>query len=122
MGRLTGSSVRVVKGKRLVVVVNLRQVGVGKDAHQQLPLGTLARLNLAAGQALPATVPLVLVFPFLGIADAGFGFDIVEPGVFHARPTGPDVFAGDRTSVATNALVQVEHHADLCANFHKFSP
>ncbi|OIQ75920.1 hypothetical protein GALL_424050 [mine drainage metagenome] len=110
--------VRVVKGKGLVVVVNLRQVRVGEDFHQQLPLGPLARFDLAIGQSLPAAVPLVLVFPLLGITDAGFGFDVVEPGVFHAGTAGPDIFAGHRAGVATNAFVQVEHHADLGANFH----
>jgi hypothetical protein len=33
----------VVEGEGLVVVVDLRQVGVGEDAHQQLPLAALAR-------------------------------------------------------------------------------
>ncbi len=108
----------VVEGERLVVVVDLRQVGVGEDAHQQLPLRTLARLDGSVGLAHPAAVPLVLVLPLLGVTDAGLGLDVVEPGVLHARPAGPDVLAGDRTGVAANALVQIQHHADLCANFH----
>ena len=85
----------VVEGKRLVVVVNLRQIGIGEDAHQQLPLTALARLDLAVGQTMPAAVPFVLVLPFLGITDARLGLHVVEPGVLHAGATGPDVLAGD---------------------------
>ncbi len=108
----------VVERERLVVVVDLRQVRVGEDAHQQLPLRALPGLDAAVGLAYPAAVPLVLVLPFLGIADAGLGLDVVEPGVFHAGPAGPDVLAGDRTGVAADALVEVQHHADLRANLH----
>ncbi len=85
----------VVEGEGLVVVVDLRQVGVGEDAHQQLPLAALARLDAAVGLAHPAAVPLVLVLPLLRVADAGLGLDVVEPGVFHAGAAGPDVLAGD---------------------------
>ena len=113
--------VLVVEGERLVVVVDLGQVRVGEDAHQQLPLRALARLDPAVGLAHPAAVPLVLVLPLLRIADAGLGLDVVEPGVFHARPAGPDVLAGDRTGVAADALVEVQHHADLGADLHAVS-
>ena len=112
----------VVEGEGLVVVVDFRQVRVGEDFHQQLPLAALARHDGAVGTAHPAALPLVLVLPFLRVADAGLGFDVVEPGVFHAGPAGPHVLAGDRTGVAADALVEIEHHADLCAYFHVISP
>ena len=112
---------RVVEGEGFVVIVNLGQVRVRKDAHQQFPARALARLDLAVRFSNPAAIPFVLVLPLLGVADAGFGLDIVEPCVFHAGPAGPDVLAGDRTGVATDALVQVQNHADLCAYFHVFS-
>ena len=53
-----------------------------------------------------------------GIADAGLGLDIVEPGVFHAFAAGPHVLAGDGAGVAADALVEVQHHRDLRADFH----
>ena len=112
----------VVERERLVVVVDLRQVRVGEDAHQELPPRALPRLDAAVRLADPAAVPLVLVLPFLGIADAGLGLDVVEPRVFHAGPAGPHVLAGDRAGVAADALVEVQHHADLRADFHIDSP
>src|SRR3990167_1643998 len=112
----------VVEGEGLVVVVDLRHVRIGEQAHQQLPLAALARLDRAIAVAMPAAVPLVLVFPFLGVANAGLGFDVVEPGVLHARAAGPDVLAGHRAGVATDALVQVQHHGDLRAYLHAASP
>jgi len=51
-----------------------------------------------------------LVLPLAGIPGAGFGLDVVPPHVFGALAVGPDVLAGDRTRVATEALVQVEDH------------
>ena len=85
----------IVKGEGLVVVVNLRHVRVRENAHQQLPFAALARLYAAVRLTAPSTLPLVLVFPFLGVTDARLGLDVVEPGVLHAGAAGPDVLAGD---------------------------
>jgi hypothetical protein len=112
----------VVEVERLVVVVDLRQVGIGEDLGEDAPLGAHLRLDLAVGLADPAAVPLLLVLPFLGIADAGLGLDIVEPGVFDALAIGPDVLAGHRAGVTADALVEVEHHADLRADLHSAPP
>ena len=115
LGRL---QVVVIEGEGLVVVVDLRHVGVAEDLHQQRPLATLLGLDRTVCIANPAAVPAVLVFPVFGVADAGLGLNVVEPGVFHAGAAGPDVLAGHRTGVATDALVQVQHHGDLGSDFH----
>jgi hypothetical protein len=112
----------VVEGVGLVVVVDLRQVRVREDAHQQLPLAALARLDAAVGLADPAAIPLVLVLPLLRVADAGLGLNVVEPGVLDAGAAGPDVLAGHAAGVAADALVQIQDHADLCADLHAPSP
>ena len=108
----------IVEGERLVVVVDFRQVGIGENIGQDPPLRADARLDLAVLLAAPAAVPAVLVFPVLRIADAGFRLDVVEPGVFHPFAIGPDILAGHRARVAPDALVEVKHHRDLCADFH----
>jgi hypothetical protein len=108
----------VIEGEGLVEVVDLGQVGVGKDVRQNAPLAALLGLQVAPGIALPAAVPALLVLPVLRIADTGLGLDVVEPGVFDALPAGPDVLAGDRTGMATDALVEVQHLADLRAYLH----
>ena len=110
--------VRVVEGERLVVIVDFRQVRIGKDVGQHTPFGADARLDGAVGAALPTALPTLLVLPILGIADAGLGLDVVEPGVFDTFAAGPDVLAGDGTRVAADALVEVQHHADLRTNPH----
>ena len=74
--------------------------------------------ELAVALADPAAVPTVLVLPVLGVADAGLGLDVVEPGVFHALAVGPNVLAGDGAGVTPDALVEVQHHGDLRADFH----
>src|SRR5262249_9605948 len=102
--------------------VDLRQVRVREDVGQDLPLAALARLDLPVGLADPAAFPLLLVLPFARIADARLGLHVVEPGVFHPRPGGPDVLAGDRAGVAPDALVEVQDHADLGAYFHFPAP
>src|SRR5690606_15940682 len=99
--------------ERLVVVVDGRQVRVGEDVRQHAKLPTDPRVDGAVAVAHPAALPLVLVLPLLGVADAGLGLDVVEPGVLHAFTTGPDVLAGDRAGVAADALVQVQDHAHL---------
>ena len=111
--------VLVVEGEGLVVVVDLGQVGIGEDLGQHAPFAADLRLQLAVPLAHPAAVPAVLVLPVLGIADAGLGLDVVEPGVFHALAVGPNVLAGDRAGVTPDALVEVQHHGDLCADFHE---
>ncbi len=115
---LGGLQMAVVEVERLVVVVDLRQVRIGEDLRQDAPLGAHLRLDAAVGLAHPAAVPLLLVLPLLGITDAGLGLDIVEPGVFDALAVRPDVLAGHRTGVTPDALVEVQHHADLRADLH----
>src|SRR5690606_1659401 len=66
----------------------------------------------------PAAIPAPLVLPFLGITDTGLGLYVVEPRVFHTLAVGPHVLAGDRAGVAPNALVEVQHHADLRTDLH----
>ena len=110
--------VLVVEGEGLVVVVDLGQIGIGEDLGQHAPFAADLRLQLAVLLAHPAAVPAVLVLPVLGVADAGLGLDVVEPGVFHALAVGPNVLAGDRAGVTPDALVEVQHHGDLRADFH----
>ncbi len=50
--------VLVVVGEGLVVLVDLRQVGVGEQVRQDLQLAALARLERAVGVALPAALHL----------------------------------------------------------------
>src|SRR5690554_3295606 len=108
----------IIKIERLVVVIDLRKVRVGENVRQYPEPATDTGADLAGAVAHPAAFPLVLIFPVFGIAYAGLGLNVVKPGVFHAFATGPDVLAGDRTGVATDALVQVQHHADLRTDLH----
>ncbi len=112
--------VLVVEGEGLVVVIDLGQVGVGEDLGQHAPFAADLGLDLAVPLAPPAAVPALLVLPVLGIADAGLGLDVVEPRVFHALAVGPHVLAGDGAGVTPDALVEVQHHRDLRADFHVF--
>jgi hypothetical protein len=91
--------------------------GLAKMFSKPVQLGTGFQLQLAAFQ-FPAAAPDFLVFPLLRIADAGLRFDVVEPGVFDALAVGPDVLAGHRTGMATDALVQVEDEGELRSDFH----
>ena len=112
----------VVERKGFVIVVNLGQIWIGENFHEQLPLAALPWLDAAVCFSNPSTVPLILVLPFLRIANARLGFNVIEPGVFHAGTTRPDVFAGHATGMTADALIKIKHHADLRANFHAFSP
>lgn len=122
LGLGRGMQVLVVEVERFVVVVDLGQVRVGEDVRQHAELAADARADRTVCRAHPAALPLLLVFPFLRVADPGLGLDVVEPGVLHAFAAGPDVLAGDRAGVATDAFVEVQHHADLRTNFHGVSP
>src|SRR4051812_41998732 len=108
----------VVEGERFIVVVDFRQIRIGENLAQHPPLGADGRLDPAVAPAGPAALPALLVLPVFGIADAGLGFDIVEPGVFDAFAAGPDILAGDGAGVAPDALVEVQHHRDLGADLH----
>ncbi len=103
----------IVVVERLVVIVDARQMRVGENFAEQHPAAAHARLQFAVDFAHPAALPLLLVFPVVREADARLAFDVVEPGVFHPFAAGPDVFTGHRTGVAADALIKVQHHADL---------
>src|SRR5699024_4046193 len=113
-----GVQVFVVEGEWFVVIVDFRQVGVGEDIGQHGQAPALPGHELAVFLAPPTAFPALLVFPVLGIADAGLGLDVVEPDIFHAFARGPDVLAGHRTGMAADALVEVHHHRDLATYFH----
>ena len=108
----------IVVCKRLVVLVYAGHIGIGKDVGQNFQLVTLLQFQFAIGFAYPAAFVDVLVFPLFGVAHTWFGFHIVEPGIFHAITTGPHIFTSDGASMAAYAFVEVQHHADLCSDFH----
>ena len=109
----------VIEGERLVIVVDLGQIGVAEDLGENRQTPALLGDDLAIGLALPAAAPALLVLPILGIADAWLGLDIVEPGIFHALAGGPHILAGDRAGVAADAFVEVHHHRDLRTDLHE---
>src|SRR6516164_1758317 len=108
----------VIEGERLVVVVDLGEMRIGKDVGQDRPAPALLGDDLAVLLAFPAALPALLVLPVFGIADAGLGFDVVEPRVFHALARSPDVLARHRAGVTPDAFVEVENHRDLSAYLH----
>jgi hypothetical protein len=102
----------------LVIIIDFRHVGIGEDIGQHPPFAADPRLDFTAGLAPPSPIPAILIFPVLGVADAGLGLDIVEPRVLDAFTAGPNVLASDRTGVAADALVEIQYFANLGANFH----
>src|SRR5215469_370222 len=108
----------VIVSEGFIVVVDFRQMRVREYLREDREPSALLRRDLAVLLALPAAVPALLVLPIFGIADAGFGLDIVEPRVFHALPRGPHVLAGDRAGMAADTFIEVQHHRYLSADLH----
>ncbi len=108
----------IIVVERLIIVVDFRQIWIGKDFSKNAPFRTHLGFDLAVLLADPAAIPLLLVFPLFRETNTGLGFNIVEPGIFNAFAAGPDVFARHRAGVAADALVEIEHHANLRADFH----
>jgi hypothetical protein len=76
--------IAVLEVERLVIVVDLRHVRVGEYVGEHPPLAAQARLDPAVRLAAPAALPLVLVLPLFGIADARLALDVVEPVILGA--------------------------------------
>ena len=108
----------VLVGPRLVVVLEFRQVRVMEQRRQFLDAPASFWLQIAGFGALPAAFPLLLIFPGAWITQTRAGLDVVEPDVLGAFTVGPCLLAGDRTSMAANALVQVHDHGNLGHDFH----
>ncbi len=87
--------VLIIKIKRLVVIIDARQMRVSKDFTQQQRAVTHAWLQFTVDFTDPAALPLLLVFPVGGEAGTRLAFHVIEPGVFHTFAAGPDVFTGD---------------------------
>src|SRR5581483_5417154 len=105
---------------RLVVVVDRRQRGVGEDVRERAAAALELQLQLPPS-LLPAALVALLVLPQGRVAGAGLRLDVVPPHVLGAFAVGPDVLAGDRAGVATDALVEVEDHRHLRADVHHHS-
>ncbi|MNL35026.1 hypothetical protein D3C87_1570330 [compost metagenome] len=87
--------VLVVKIKRLVVIVDARQMRVSENFSQQQRFVTHARHQFAVDLTDPAALPFFLIFPVGREASARLGFNVVEPRVFRTFAAGPDIFTGD---------------------------
>ena len=109
----------VVVGPGLVVVADVRQDRVGEDRQQLVDAPARAQRQPATPVAHPAAAPSVLVLVAARIALTGPGLDVVEPHVLDARTVGPGLLAGDRARVASDALVEVHHHAQLGHDLHR---
>ena len=67
---------------------------------------------------LPTTLVLILVFPLRGEPGARLGFNVIPPHIVGAFTVRPNVLTSDTARVAADALVQMEHHADLRSYVH----
>lgn len=103
----------VIKREGFVVIINAGQGRVGKDFRQHAHAPAETRRQLAGDPAYPAALPLLLIFPVFRVANPRFGFNVVEPRIFHTFTPGPDVFTGDRAGVTANAFVEIQHHSNL---------
>ena len=103
----------IVKGEGFVIIVNLRQNGVGENLRQHAHFAAEAWGQLAVNAADPAALPLLLILPVFRVADPRFGLHVVEPRIFHPFTPGPDVLAGDRAGVAADAFIEIQNHANL---------
>ncbi len=111
----------VIEIEWLIVIIDLGQVRVREDLGEQAPAPAGLQLELAGRGAYPAAVPFALVFPLLGVTDTGFGLDVVEPRIFDPFTRGPHVLAGDRAHMAADAFVEIQHHRNLGADFHRLA-
>jgi hypothetical protein len=59
---------------------------------------------------LPTAFVFVLIFPGSRITSARFCLDVVPPHVLGAFAIGPNVFAGDGTCMAPDALIEMKDH------------
>src|SRR3546814_20587759 len=74
----------VLKRVRLVKIVDLGQVRIGKDLRKNAPLCALPWNDLAVLDSDPTALPAVLVLPVFGITYAGLGSAVVAPHLFPA--------------------------------------
>ena len=95
LARLGAHQVLVLVGPGLVVILDGGQVGVVEEGSQFLEAPAGLGLDLAGRRALPAALPLFLVFPGARVAEAGAGFDVIEPDVLGAFAVGPCLFTGN---------------------------
>ena len=106
----------VVVGPRLIVVVKLGLIGMVEELHEAHRLVRAGGERKVAVLDLPATLPLLLIFPILRVANARLRLDVVEVHVLRALAVRPDVLARDRASMAAEALVKVHDHRYLRFN------
>ena len=109
----------VLVGPRLVIVFDGGQIRVVENGGELLQPATGPGGELPGLGERPPALPLVLVFPTIGVAHAGAGFHIIEPNVFRAFTVGPRLLTGHRAGVTADALVQVHNHCDLSHDFHE---
>src|SRR5665647_2538431 len=113
--------VAVVEVERLIVVLELRHIGLKEHIEECWSLAESPQLQFSP-LAEPPPLELHLIFPLFGIADARFCFDVVPPHVLGTLAVSPDVLAGDAAGVTADALVKIEYHYQLSREVHCLAP
>lgn len=115
--------VLVIVGPGFEIVINTREIGVIKDVRESPPLALKAKAALPRARVtLPPTTILLLVLLKGPVADTGLCLNVIPEDVLGALTICPDVLAGDRAGVATDALVKVEDHRKLGTDVHCIPP
>ena len=102
-----------IEGEGLVIVLDLRQIGIGEQLQHNLRTVAKAQFRAAVLASDPSTPIFLLILPGFRITGAGFRLHIVPPCIFHSLARCPDILACHRTCMASYALVQVEDHCYL---------
>jgi hypothetical protein len=99
----------ILIGPRLIILIESGKSRVMEDIGEPTCLTMEFQTQLAI-LFFESALVLVLILPGGGVACAWLRLYIVPPHVFGTLPVSPDILASNATSVATNALVQVENH------------
>ncbi len=116
-----GNKFVVVVCPGFVIVIDGRHIGVVKNVEKLMGPATGLECQFPVFQPPSAFID-VLVLPLAGITDTGFALHVVEPHVFGTLAVGPHILTGYATGVATDTLVQVQHHCQLGFNLHTSPP
>ena len=102
-----------IKGEGLVIVLDLRQIGIGEQLRHHSRAVAKAQFRAAVLAPDPSATIFLLILPCFRITGAGLRLHIIPPCIFHPPARCPDILACHRACMASYALVQVEDHCYL---------
>lgn len=98
----------VIEIERLVIIVDLRKVGIGENIGEDEKFWENIRIDIEVIIEKKEEVKIIMVLKLIGKKEEGIGIEIVEKGILEELKIGKEVFESDGEGVEEDKIVEIK--------------